>query len=181
MKTLRFKILIVIFFLGTCKESFAQFSLGADAALPAGALAHGQRNGIGGDLRFDGKIVGKLKWSLGLGYYSLPGKAYSGLNYYPYYSSGGYGPTENFLSLLVGIKYFIMEGNKSFYIGLDAGKYERSYNSSQLFFPPIWLFGYAPGLGYRLKKVDFSYRFNLIKNYGEYSTLFSTVRIAYIF
>jgi len=106
-------------------------------------------------------IQDQLNWTASVGYMSYAGKTYLGYKYNSISS----------LSFLGGIKYYFQESNAGFYGGLDAGFviFSGSGNS-------VNRFAFVPGVGYRLEKFDFSFRYNAMSDFNLVG-----LRAAYIF
>ena len=155
------KLLFSALFVLAVTPAFSQFSAGLDLGLPSGDWSNFWGTGIGVDARYEAPIQDKLNWTAAGGFMSYSGKTYGGLAVNSITS----------LSFLGGVKYYFQESNAGFYGGLDAGFFifSGSNNSESRF-------AIAPGVGYRLEKFDFSFRYNAISDFNLIG-----LRAAYIF
>ncbi len=181
MKTVRRFLFLVVVGLVT-HNSYAQFSAGLDLGVPVSTFSNMASTGVGGSLRFDGAISDKVGWTVSAGYLSFSGKTYyDNVNKV----SIPFGTTSN-TPISGGIKYYFSEANKGFYGGVDLSinflsTYVYTINSGNgggynLQTSSQSIFGFNPGIGYRITNWDFSGRYNAL---GDFSYL--GIRVAYVF
>lgn len=74
-----------------------------------------------------------------------------------------------------GVKYYVKESNSGAYVGADIGLYFLSASSGGAS-GSTTRFGFAPVLGYRVNKFDFSFRYNAVTDFS-----YVGLRAAYVF
>jgi hypothetical protein len=144
--------------------AFSQFNAGLDLGFPNGSWSDGWGTGFGVSVRYEAPIQDKLNWTASAGFLSFSGKTYS---------LGSFGsttfPSETIVPIVGGIKYYFQESNAGFYAGADLGFFIANNGAGTKF-------GFSPGLGYRLEKFDFSFRFNAVSDIN-----YLGLRAAYVF
>jgi len=165
MNTKSTRVLLVVCALFAFTAAKAQFSAGLNLAFPTGSWSNGYSTGFGLDGRYEASIQKQLNWTASLGYTSFSGKTISGFTL----------TSIHVIPLTGGIKYYFQESNKGFYGAADIGLYfySASFGGAT---SSTTRFGFAPGIGYRLEKLDFSFRYN---SAGDLS--YAGLRAAYIF
>ncbi|HTH55640.1 MAG TPA: hypothetical protein VL728_06310 [Cyclobacteriaceae bacterium] len=172
------KLVFTSLFVLAMAPAFSQFSAGLDLALPNGNFSDAFNVGFGVSGRYEAPIasVDKLNWTASAGFISFSGKSYTyfaGFNPstgQPMYATEKIGSVTA-IPLQGGVKYYFKESNAGFYAAGDIGLviFSGSGNSSNKFV-------FAPGIGYRLEKFDFAFRYNSISDAS-----FLGLRAAYIF
>ena len=157
-------------------DSKAQFSVGAELALPAGNFSNSSNPGIGASIRYDANLVEKLNWTASAGFLVFGGKTYLG---------GAYG-NFSIIPLVGGVKYYFMEANEGPYAAADLGLNIINYsvanpnqgNGNGVTFGSASTarIGFAPGIGYRVGSWDFTGRINVMSDFT-----YPGVRAAYVF
>ncbi len=168
-------VMIAITFTNVNKAN-AQFSGGVDLGIPNGAWSDYSGLGIGLSGRYEAPIQDKLNWTASLGFLSFAGKSFTTIvGFNPNNGQPIYGTVSassgTMVPLTGGIKYYFQESNSGFYGGADLGIFFLSsggVSSSK--------FGFSPGIGYRMEKFDFTFRFNAVSDAN-----FLGLRAAYIF
>jgi hypothetical protein len=164
MKTNITKLLFSALFVLAAAPAFSQFSGGLDLGFPNGSWSTFWGTGFGVSVRYEAPIQDKLNWTASAGFLSFSGKSYN---------FGGFGnitaPSETIIPLTGGIKYYFQESNKGFYGAADIGLFIANNNAGTKF-------GFSPGVGYRLEKFDFAFRFNAVSDFNYFG-----LRAAYIF
>lgn len=151
-------------FVFALSPAFSQFSAGLDLALPNGSWSDGWGTGFGLSLRYEKEIQDKLNWTASAGFVSFSGKSYTtivGVNpntFQPIYGKKDFSSV-TVIPITGGIKYYFQESNKGFYGAADIGFFIASGGGSS-----NTKFGFSPGVGYRLEKFDFSFRFNAVSD-----------------
>lgn len=153
--------LVFILSLFAVTGSFAQFSLGAELALPMGNFGDAANTGFGGSVRYDGQINDNLAWG---GYFGYQTYSYKGNTSY----------NLNMMPIMAGVKYYFTEMNNGFYGGLDLGVFIASTNVPGA--TSESKFGFTPNVGYRLSSFDLGLRYNLITDGNNLA-----FRVAYVF
>jgi hypothetical protein len=163
------KLVFTALFVLAVAPAFSQFSAGLDLGFPNGSWSSGWSTGIGATIRYEAPIQDKLNWTASAGYMSFGGK-----------SLGGYSlPSLSIIPITGGVKYYFQETGTGFYAAGDIGFWIASVAaSSQLGTPSSSKtnFGFAPGVGYRVKQFDFTFRFNAVSDYN-----YLGLRAAYVF
>lgn len=156
-----YKLLFSALFIFVISPAFSQFSAGFNLGFPSGDWSNYEGTGFGLDARYEAPIQDKLNWNASLGFLSFTGKTYQGFK-----ASNVTG-----IPVVGGVKYYFQESNAGFYGGIDVGLvfWSGSGNSENRFV-------FAPGVGYRLQKVDFSFRYNAMSDFNLVG-----LRVAYIF
>ena len=157
-------------------DSVAQFSVGAELALPAGNFSNSSNPGIGASVRYEASLVEKLNWTASAGVLIFSGKSYLG---------GAYG-NFSIIPLVGGVKYYFMDANDGVYAAADLGLYIINYsvaypnqgNGKGVTFGSANTarIGFAPGIGYRIGSWDFTGRINVMSDFN-----YPGVRAAYVF
>jgi hypothetical protein len=175
MKT-NYKFLLTVLFAFALAPAFSQFSAGLDIGLPNGSWSDGWGAGFGVSARYEKEIQDKLNWTASAGFVSFSGKSYTTVvGYNPATFQPIYG-TQKFSSVTVipvtgGVKYYFQESNAGFYGAADLGFFIASGGGTS-----STKFGFSPGVGYRLEKFDFTFRFNAVSDVN-----YLGLRAAYIF
>jgi hypothetical protein len=163
MKNTFHKTLFSALFVLAMTPAFSQFSGGLDLGIPSGDWSSGWGAGFGLSARYEAPIQSKLNWTASLGFLSFSGKTYN----------FGFGsakfPSETIVPLTGGLKYYFQKSNSGVYGGADIGLFFGNNNAGTKF-------GFSPGLGYRLQKFDFAFRYNLVTDLSYWG-----IRAAYIF
>ena len=176
MKTNYYKFLLSVLFAFAVAPAFSQFTGGLDLAIPSGSWSDGWSVGIGASARYEQEIQDKLNWTASVGFVSFAGKSYTTLvGYDPITFKPIYG-SEKYSSVTVipvtgGIKYYFQESNAGFYGAADIGFFIASGGGAS-----NTKFGFSPGIGYRLEKFDFTFRYNAVSDVN-----YLGLRAAYIF
>jgi hypothetical protein len=176
------KLVLFAFFINLVfiVESLSQgrVSIGAEVGFPTGSGSDGVNTGLGGSIRYEGLATKKLTWLLSAGYLNFSAKAPSGL-------PSGFNVTGSATVVPVegGVKYFVNEAFKGFYIGSDLGivfgslSTTASYSGSSTSLSTSEnKFNFAPMIGYHFPTVDLTFKYNVISD-GSYFSL----RAAYAF
>lgn len=146
--------------------ALAQFSLGAELAMPMGSpFSDAVGIGFGGSVAYDGAINDNLSWSGRVGYISFAGKSGNPYN-------------TNIIPITAGIKYYFTESNAGFYGAGDLGMFLGS--SSAPGSTSESKFGFAFGVGYRLTNIDIGLKYNII-SYSGFDANNLGLRVAYVF
>lgn len=165
MKATFSKLLFSALFVFALTPAFSQFSAGFNLGIPSGNWSNGYGIGFGVDGRYEAPIQDKLNWTASLGYFSFAGKTYQGFSF----------SSISAVPVVGGIKYYFQQSNKGFYGAADLGLYflSASYSGAN---GSTTRFGFAPALGYRMDKFDFSLRYNAVTDFS-----YMGLRAAYIF
>ena len=169
------KLVFTFLFVLAVAPAFSQFSGGVDLGLPTGSLSDVSSIGFGVSLRYEKEIQDKLNWTASVGFASFSGKSYNFSGY-----SGNY-PSITVVPIVGGVKYYFQEANAGFYGGLDLGFFIGSVSvvypfSGKSVSSSETKFGIAPGIGYRMDKWDFSFRYNSASDLS-----YAGLRAAYVF
>ncbi len=164
MNTKIYKFLFSALFVLAVSPAFSQFSGGLDLALPNGSWSDYWGAGFGVSVRYEKEIQDKLNWTASAGFLSFTGKSYN----FGFGVSGNY-PSETIIPVTGGIKYYFQESNSGFYGAADLGLFFANNGAGTKF-------GFSPGIGYRLEKFDFAFRFNAVSDIN-----YLGLRAAYIF
>src|SRR6478609_2015037 len=188
MKSNFYKALFGTLLAFAAAPSFAQFSAGLDVGLPVGNFSDYSTVGIGASGRYEAAIesVDKLSWTASAGFTTFFGKKVSvptgyvtdsngypvfdpntGLPKIKYTEEGG--GTATLIPITGGVKYYFTESGSGFYGAADMGFVIGTNGFGTKF-------NFAPGLGYRVEKFDFSLRFNAISDAN-----FFGLRAGYVF
>jgi hypothetical protein len=176
MKTNYLKFLLSVLFAFAIAPAFSQFTGGIDLAIPSGSWSDGWGAGFGVSARYEKEIQDKLNWTASAGFVSFSGKSFTTIvGFNPTTGQPIYG-TEKYSSVTVipvtgGIKYYFQESNTGFYGAADIGFFIASGGGSS-----STKFGFSPGIGYRLEKFDFTFRYNAVSDVN-----YLGLRAAYIF
>lgn len=147
--------------------SAQEFSGGLDLAIPNGSWSDGYGVGFGLSARYEAPIQDKLNWTASLGFISFSGKTstYSVLGNTFTISN----PSITLIPVTGGIKYYFSEANAGFYGAADLGFFIANEGIGTKF-------GFSPGVGYKVNKLDFTFRFNAVSDIN-----YLGLRAAYIF
>lgn len=149
--------------------AFAQFSIGAELALPMGTpFSDGFNMGFGGSVNYQAAINDNLSW---LGYAGY--QTYSGKNL-----PSGYSASFSMIPIQAGVRYYFTESGNGFYGEVDLGMFFASASASGgglSFSSSDSKFGFTPALGYRVSSFDLGLRYNLISDANNLA-----FRIAYV-
>jgi hypothetical protein len=162
------KIVFTSLFVLAFAPAFSQFSGGLDLGIPNGNWSSGWGVGFGASVRYEAPIQDKLNWTASAGFLSFSGKSVT-------VSSGGFGsftvsePSITLIPITGGIKYYFQESNAGFYGAADLGFFIANQGLGTKF-------GFSPGIGYRMEKFDFAFRFNAVSDVN-----YLGLRAAYIF
>ncbi|MBT1701863.1 outer membrane beta-barrel protein [Chryseosolibacter indicus] len=157
-------LLSIIAVVAITSASFAQgrASLGLELNLPMGDFGDVVGLGIGGTVRYEGKINENLNWLGTAGYVSFLEKDDSGF-------------TASIIPIQGGVKYYFNESFNGFYGGAELGAHivsakfgDESDSETK--------FGFAPSVGYHLGNIDISARYQIISDAD-----FVGFRLAYVF
>ena len=159
-------LLVLAFSFFAVTGALAQFSLGAELALPMSTpFSDVYGIGFGASAHYDGSINDNLSWVGGIGYNSYSGK--NGNTY-----------TFSIIPITAGIKYYFTESNAGFYGSGDLGLFIGSSNVPGSTSESKIGFGF--GAGYRLEKIDISLKYNIISYTGVDANNLG-LRVAYVF
>jgi len=156
-----YRFLFSVLFVFALTPAFSQFSAGLNLGFPSGDWSSYWSTGFGVDVRYEAPIQDKLNWTASAGFLSFSGKSSNGFT------------TSSITAIPVvgGVKYYFQESNSGIYGGLDVGLFFWSGNGNS-----ENRFVFAPGVGYRLPKFDFSFRYNAMSDFNLVG-----LRAAYIF
>jgi hypothetical protein len=168
-------LLSALFMCAAASLSFGQgrASIGPEVAFPTGSNTEGIGTAIGGSFRYEAPTKGKnLNWLASVGYLSFPvSENVSG------FSVSGH---VNFLSILMGLKYYPKNGFDGFYIGADAG---LAAITAKVSVAGIGSgsssdnkFQFSPGLGYHFKGADLGFKYNIVSDAN-----FISIRLGLVF
>jgi|SRR5258708_625845 len=169
------KLVFTALFVLAVAPAFSQFSGGLELGLPSGSLSDVSNIGFGVNLRYEAPIQDKLNWTASAGFVSFSGKSYNFSGF-----KGNY-PSITVIPITGGIKYYFQETNAGFYAAADIGFFIGSVSvvdpfSGKSVSSSETKFGIAPGVGYRVEKFDFTFRYNSASDLS-----FIGLRAAYIF
>ncbi len=149
--------------------ALAQFSIGAELALPMGSpFSDGFDMGFGGSVNYQKPINDNLSWTAYAGYQTFSAKNLP----------SGYSASFSMIPIQAGVKYYFTESGAGFYGELDLGIFFGSASASG---PGISgsssesKFGFTPALGYRVGSFDIGARYNLVSDANNLA-----FRIAYV-
>ena len=161
---------VLAFSLCAVTGAFAQFSLGAELAIPMGTpFSDGFNMGFGGSVAYQAPINDNLSWTGYIGYQTYGAKNLP----------TGYSATFSMIPVQAGVKYYFTESGNGFYGELDLGMFFASADVSGGGFSGSTSeskFGFTPALGYRVSSFDLGLRYNLISDANNLA-----FRIAYVF
>ena len=141
--------------------ALAQFSVGAEVAIPMGTpWSDGVNTGFGGSLSYQAPINDNLSWTGYFGYQSYGTKF------------GGY--AISIIPIQAGVKYYFTESGNGFYGEFDLGVFIASSNVPNS--TSESKFGFTPAIGYRVSSFDLGLRYNLISDANNLA-----FRVAYVF
>ena len=156
---------LVVFTLTFVKVSQAQeFSAGIELGMPV-SKSDNNGLGIGGSFRYEGPWGTQTSLVLDGGYLSFSGKTVGTISY----------PTVTMIPIQAGVKYYFDNPSFGLYVSGQLGIHFVSVASESQ-----QDFGYAPGIGYHLEKIDVGVRFQAILGANNESYNFIGLRIAYI-
>jgi hypothetical protein len=155
-----YRFLISALFAFALTPAFSQFSAGLNVGIPSGDWSTYWNTGFGVDVRYEAPIQDKLNWTGSIGWLSFSGK-----------SSQGNDGTLTAIPVVAGVKYYFQESNSGVYGGIDLGLFFWSSNGTS-----ENKFAFAPAIGYRLPKFDFSFRYNAMSDLNVVG-----LRAAYVF
>lgn len=144
-----------------------EFSGGLDLAIPNGNWSDGYGVGFGLSARYEAPIQDKLNWTASAGFVSFAGKTVTGTIFGVPYSVSN--PSVTLIPVTGGIKYYFSEANAGFYGAADIGFFIANQGIGTKF-------GFSPGVGYKVNKLDFTFRFNAVSDIN-----YLGLRAAYIF
>ncbi len=157
------KLFVMGIFLVTVVPVFSQISVGSNLAFPSGHWSDWGDEGFGVSASYEGAVHSKLNWSLSVGTLVFIGRNYDfGVTNAKYYN-------QIVVPITGGLKYYFLKESSGFYGAADLGLFFGNNNQGMKI-------GFSPGVGYRLKKFDFSLRANLISNLSYWG-----IRAAYTF
>lgn len=163
-------LMVLAFSFFAVTGAFAQFSIGAELALPMGTpFSDGVNMGFGGSANYQGAINDNLSWVGYVGY-----QTYSFKNL-----PSGYSGSFNMIPIMAGVKYYFTESGAGFYGEVDLGMF---IGSASLSGPGAVApaseskFGFTPAIGYRVGSFDIGARYNLISDANNLA-----FRLAYVF
>jgi hypothetical protein len=161
--------LVFILSLFAVTGSFAQFSIGAELALPMGSFGDGFNMGFGGSASYQKAINDNLSWTGYVGYQSYGAKNLPS------------GATASFsmIPVMAGVKYYFTESGAGFYGEFDLGMFFASASASGSGYSGSASdskFGFTPALGYRVGSFDLGARYNIISDANNLA-----FRVAYVF
>jgi hypothetical protein len=156
-----YRFLFSALFAFALSPAFSQFSAGLNLGFPSGNWSSYESTGFGVDVRYEAPIQDKLNWDASIGFLTFSGKSYGGGNYN---SITG-------IPVVGGLKYYFQQSNSGVYGGVDVGLVFWSGGGSS-----ENRFVFAPGVGYRIPKFDFSFRYNAMSDFNLVG-----LRAAYIF
>ncbi len=178
---MKLTLLVILFNLVFISLSHSQgrVSVGPEVGFPMDRKDDRQAIGLGGAMRYERLATKNLTFLLSAGYLHFSVHNPSG-------QPAGIDLTGSVTLVPVegGVKYYVNEAFKGFYIGSDLGIVFRS-SSSTVTSPANGSltrsaseneFNFAPGFGYHFTLVDLTFKYNVI----SYDNYFS-VRAAYVF
>ena len=154
-----YRFLFSALFAFALTPAFSQFNAGLDVGFPSGSWSDGWSTGIGLSGRYEASIQRQLNWTASIGFLSFSGKTVSGFKF----------PSETIIPVVGGVKYYFQKDNAGVYGAADMGLFFGNNDAGTKF-------GFSPGLGYRLSKLDFALRYNLVTDISYWG-----LRAAYIF
>lgn len=165
-----FSTLVVIEFLFSVSFAQGRFSTGLEAAVPTQDLHDLADFGIGGNARYEAPISGKLNWTATASFIYFITKNINGTSYWEY-----------LIPIQGGVKYYFKKSFDGFYAGAEIGIHYIIFKQG-LFetYKKSTDFSYAPALGYHLRNLDISARYELVSD-ADYSINYVGLRIAYVF
>lgn len=144
--------------------AFAQFSIGAELALPMGSPFSDNSNmGFGGSVNYQGAINDNLSWTGYAGYISFTGKGVASAL------------SSSMIPVMAGVKYYFTESGAGFYGEVDLGMFFLS-TSGGGFSQSESKFGFTPAIGYRVGSFDIGARYNIVPDANNLG-----FRVAYVF
>lgn len=150
--------------------AFAQFSVGAELALPMGTpFSDGFNMGFGGSVNYQGAINDNLSWVGYAGYQTYGAKNLP----------SGYSASFSMIPIQAGVRYYFTESGAGFYGEFDLGMFFASASASGGGISASSSdskFGFTPAIGYRVSSFDIGARYNLISDANNLA-----FRIAYVF
>jgi len=155
------KILFVALFTFAVAPAFSQLSAGLDLGIPNGDWSNVEGLGLGFSLKYEAPIQDKLNWTVSGGFLSFSGKTYQGFK----------ANNITIIPFTGGVKYYFQKSNDGIYAMADLGVYfaSGSGNSTNRV-------GFTPGIGYRVKQFDFTFKLNLVSDFN-----YVGLRAAYVF
>lgn len=163
-------LLVLALSLLTVTGALAQFSVGAELALPMGTpFSDGFNMGFGASANYQKAINDNLSWTGYAGFQSFGGKNLP----------SGYSATFTMIPIMGGVKYYFQESGSGFYGEFDLGIFFASASVSGGGFSGSTSdskFGFTPAVGYRVSSFDIGVRYNLISDANNLA-----FRIAYVF
>ncbi|MBL7849653.1 MAG: hypothetical protein JNN04_02040 [Cyclobacteriaceae bacterium] len=168
--TYKKSLLVLAFSFFAVTGAFAQFSVGAELALPMGTpFSDGFNMGFGASANYQKPINDNLSWTAYAGFQSYGGKNLP----------SGVSATFTMIPIMGGVKYYFTESGNGFYGEFDLGIFFASSSVSGGGFSGSASdskFGFTPALGYRLNAFDLGVRYNLISDANNLA-----FRVAYVF
>jgi hypothetical protein len=170
-------ILFAFAFAFSCSAAMAQFSAGAELALPMGTpFSDFNGLGFGAFAKYQKELADKLNWTVSGGFQSFSGKSIRTIvgidpqTFQPIFGDVN-GPSLTLIPVLGGVQYFFSELNNGFYGSADVGLvFASGGGASQS------KFAIVPGLGYRTGKLDFNVRYSLVETLNSVG-----LRVGYVF
>jgi hypothetical protein len=163
MKQKNYWVALILSFC-TVTGAFAQFSVGAELALPMGTFGDAYNLGFGGSAAYEASISDNLSWT-----------GYFGFQTYSIKSTIASSGSFTMIPVMGGIKYYFTESGKGFYGEADLGIFFASASAGGASASES-KFGITPAVGYRTGNWDLGARFNLPSNANNLA-----FRVAYVF
>src|SRR5579859_2287677 len=163
----------ILFFSSVCIViAQSKVSFGGEVGIPQEAGTDGISTGFGGSLRFEGRINKNFNWLISAGYIYFPLNLGSGVSVTgSSYSLTGH---ESLIPVATGIKYYLNQGFQGFYFGTELGltlsqasAAVSGVTSQGGFSSNNAKFAFSPGMGYHFKRLDFTFRYNVL-SYSNY-------------
>ena len=154
-----------ISFLGFSQDKQASsnplsFSGGLELAMPMGDMATGYSFGIGASLQMDYNVASKTDLTVNAGYMSFSGKDGAG--------------SQGMIPVLAGVKYGFTD---NVYGSMQLGMLNVQGTDGA---PSTSAFAFAPGVGYKVNKMDFQLRYSSASKDG-FTFSWLGLRAAYSF
>jgi len=163
MKTAK---LLIVCLVAACASQFTyaqsgRLSLGVEVAQPTGDFGDFVGTGIGGSLRYEMPLLGKLGIGLTAGYIAFGGD--------------NDGPTWNLIPIQAFGKFYLGENQGGLYGQVDLGVHSTSVEDADGETNASW----ALGLGYHMSKLDLGVRWQSVE--GDKTLSYVGLRAAYVF
>lgn len=140
------------------------FSVGLELGMPV-SKSDNNALGIGGSVRYEGPWGTQTSLMIDGGYLSFSGKTVGTISY----------PNLTMVPIQAGIKYYFDDPSSGLYVSGQLGLHFISASSQSQ-----TDFGYAPGIGYHLEKIDVGIRFQAILGSNNESYNFIGIRMGYV-